>query len=270
MGVEPRLRWDRGHRREALPQGARQIAAYPYPPMSMPCLVYTCQRCDYVGFSTAFWGQFSYEWMGTLLDVDRERAWCNACSTFVPVERFPTARDLGELQTEIDRLGVIVAEQVAEARAGRTWWQRVSKTAPVLSRETNELRQRLVQTAQDLSLGRRLVEMLSGRVAAPRCLWCGGTDWFALREELEPSGTYLRPGPPIAIGVVHPTCGGELLVQYSEDHPHILRRHRIYDSEGVFLRDLHQPGGPGTAQPDVRRAGEPMSQIEIPDVLRRE
>jgi hypothetical protein len=231
----------------------------------MPCLVFTCDRCDYVGLSTSFWGQFSYESGDQLMRVYRIAGWCNECGDFVSAEHFPTEREFQALDSRVRELTPIMVQQESDVLARRSWWQRLRHAAPVLSIKERELKERFAELVDDRDNARGVLDVLRGRRSGPRCLRCGSADWIEWRADVRPNGTYDRPGPPVAGGLRHPMCGGQLLVQYSGDRPHLRRRHRIYDREGRFLRDLHRP--------DIGREtvgiGESQLRDLVPDFLKR-
>ena len=128
-----------------------------------------------------------------------------------------------------------VEEYVRKARQSQSWLRRLLGMRPSLPQNLAALETDNMYRAKVLEDLRARLTALHGRISGPRCLLCG-CNHIQEMPSVTPSGSYNQPGLPKLIGMRHPGCGGDLLVNHSEGR--IARRlsKRWYDGEGNLLR----------------------------------
>jgi hypothetical protein len=204
--------------------------------MSMPFLMFSCDRCSFSGTSVVIWGRFSYESPSGLVSLNRILGWCDSCQGLVPIEILPTLEWIEKLESDIAQNKRLVAERRAKTAGGRSWLARLLPLKPHLPPEVQHIEFQTSFLENDLREGRNRYNLLSARVSKPRCLICGSEDCFTLPKNIRPLGSPDNPGPAVATGVKHPGCGGTIMVQYSRDRISIRLSHRVYDREGRLVR----------------------------------
>ena len=79
---------------------------------------------------------------------------------------------------------------------------------------------------------------LAGRLSPPRCLQCGSTDVLPFKVAPDFTVYYGKTQGPVALGVKHPGCGGELAVMDDGTRFSYTPTRRLYDSEGNRCVDV--------------------------------
>ena len=82
------------------------------------------------------------------------------------------------------------------------------------------------------------LSFLAGRRSPPRCLQCGSTDAFPFAVIPDFTVYYGKTQGPVALGVKHPGCGGELAVMDDGTRFSYIPTLRLYDSEGNRCADV--------------------------------
>ncbi len=205
--------------------------------MSMPFLIFTCDRCDATWDSMVLWGRFSYEGLGGLLGVGRDVGWCHSCATLTAVEALPQDEEAQVFEVNIAKKMQAAKDGRDEAMRGRSWIRRVLDIAPKEPREIRALDYDISYMQEKLQALNERLSFLRHRESKERCLRCGSTGCFPLVFKIRPLGLYEAPDPPVPTEATHPGCGGRLLVQYSDYTVSTNMNHRVYYKEGRFLRE---------------------------------
>jgi hypothetical protein len=204
--------------------------------MSMPFLIFTCDRCGIERCSTVAWGRFSYEAPTGRIDLVTTLGWCNSCNDLVPIEVLPTAESVRTVKVEIADKSMQLRKIAADLLGRRSWIQRLFKIAPTLTPEAKELEWDLRCIEEHLEQLIQRVAVLQHRVSDGRCLHCGQTDWHQLAFQKNPWSS----DGPTTTSTVHPACGGRFSVRRSELSLSMRLTHRLYDVHGRFLREEAQ------------------------------
>ena len=106
---------------------------------------------------------------------------------------------------------------------------------------------------RDLKEEKVRLSILADRKSPPRCLTCGSTNIFALTiDDADRPSHWYDSATPISIGVVHPGCGGELLVSCPGTYMSMFNDDRTYDLEGrAILQDTQLPDIESSPQTDL-------------------
>lgn len=217
--------------------------------MSMPFLSFSCSRCEYSA-SDLFFGLYSYEGPSGPISLGWALGWCNECAKIAPFEIMPSAQKIDELKSKINELQLKIAKEkqrVAQCRdqlmQNRLWIKKLLKISvkPPPS-EIFELNWKCQSHSRKIKDEQQRLKLLASRKSAPRCLKCGATDCFllpklpSLPQPKYPLFSTEAPSQAEEIGMKHPGCGGDLLVEWADVWVNMKSNHRIYDIEGSFLR----------------------------------
>jgi hypothetical protein len=208
--------------------------------MSMPFLAISCTSCEFKGSSMAVWGRFSYDDSAEPIPLKRQIAWCTACRDLVPLEVLPTEAAIRDLESEIANKTRIIDDFMTKAEQQKTWLQKLLGSSVKMATEIQDIDFQRSYREDDLKAERARENFLVGRRSNPKCLLCGSEDCFALPAKISPRGTDRAPGPPTHIGMKHPGCGGELMVEHSGIRISKRLNHRIYDREGTLLKIVEE------------------------------
>lgn len=203
--------------------------------MSMPFLVFSCSNCDFRATDRVCWGRFNYAGPSGPVPLKRDLGWCDECSDLVPVEILPSVQQIKELKSEI----VDKMRRITEARncieQSRSWIKKLLRCSVELPPKIQELQWWCKGQTKNIEEDQQRLVVLESRKSDPRCLRCGSTSCFPLPDYPEPSGSIEKPGPPAEIGVIHPRCGGNLLVEHSGIWIGVYLKCHTYDTEGRFI-----------------------------------
>jgi hypothetical protein len=197
--------------------------------MSVAPIHLSCSLCTFSASESCMWGNFEYELSdGTRIPLLRSLGWCHDCKSATPIEQLtPIKKELTdvlgrprnsafELKLELDR---------AKSRLRNIFG--FGKAA--IDRLTSDL-EYTIKEEHENTLYNNLIE---SRLGSPRCLICSKRDVLSLRLPSISEGA-----PAKTTGFIHPECGGELLAENSGFRiSKTFRSVRIYDPEGVFLRE---------------------------------
>ncbi|MBI4188948.1 MAG: hypothetical protein HY525_00230 [Betaproteobacteria bacterium] len=186
----------------------------------------------------AVWGRFSYDNSAEPVPLKRRLAWCTSCKDLVPLEVLPTETTVRELESEIAHKAKIVADFMTKAEHQKTWFQKLLGSSVKMSAEIQDVDFQRSYREDELKDERARAKFLIDRRSGPKCLLCGSEDCLELPTKISPRGTDRAPGPPMPIGMKHPRCGGEFLVEHSGIRISKRLNHRVYDREGTLLRVL--------------------------------
>ena len=205
--------------------------------MSVQSIDITCSRCQFNGSTSVSIGRYKYEIPAGLVECDRGLGWCSDCKGLAPIEAFPTEEGVEKKKVWLKHEMQSLANAEQADAAAQPGWKKALGFSPKASMETRFLR-------EDCSFMNRGIEELErqrnteGVRRAPRCLRCGSQSVFAMPRM--PAGLDREKADsqqPIAIGLSHPGCGGDLLASYSPLRLNMRIKTRIYSQEGIFLRD---------------------------------
>jgi hypothetical protein len=206
--------------------------------MSMPFLAFTCTGCEFKGSSMAVWGQFSYDSAGKPVPMKRRLAWCTSCEDLVPLEVLPNETTIRELESEIAHTKEVIANFMSKAEQQKSWLQRLAGSSVKMSAEMQDVDTQRSYREDELKGERARASFLAARRSAPKCMFCGGKNCLEFPIKISPRGTDRMPGPPASIGMKHPSCGGDFMVEHSGIRISKRLSHRLYDCEGTFLKVL--------------------------------
>lgn len=205
----------------------------------MPFLVFRCNQCDFKGNDMVTWGPFSYLSGFKFIPLERQLGWCPDCAKFVPVEILPTSESLISGAAQVESLRNAVEARRKYEIPNRSWFKGLFKHTE-MSHEFIMLKCDLHVCKQTLKQAKARAAALSGRSAKPKCLECGSINAYALTMTMQAAGDERNPAPAIPSGVLHPGCGGEFQVAHSDFWVNCVLPHRIYDTQGRFLRSEKQ------------------------------
>ena len=202
--------------------------------MSMPFKIVSCKKCEFSAPMTCLWGMFEYDLGATgTLELARGLGWCDSCSTIVPAEMLPNARDHAATASAALSAGEDLVERIATLRGGRFTVRRFAFSLGYRSRRISELQKELKSNRETVESHRKMADLLSRRTSPSRCLSCGRSDVHYLEREI--------PGvrPPARLSLNHPGCGGELWIEKPQldIRVNIQPVRRRYDAEGRFLSE---------------------------------
>lgn len=200
--------------------------------MSMPAHRYSCTACAYESFSTVLWGQFIYELDSGPVYVNRRLGWCMACAKLVPIEAFPDASTIHDLDARVREVQEALSTARAKAAQSQSWIRRLLRIEPKLP---VRLVMDLKGAQRDLAEAKQLAEALRGRTQ-PRCLICGSADCLVVPRKSSSSAVASPRGQPVPLGMAHPGCSGQLLRSSDGDLVSVSPRKRYYDRDGRLLR----------------------------------
>lgn len=184
--------------------------------MSIPVVRLACDRCGESFSHRVLYGLFDYELAdGARISLERRLGWCGVCATVVAVESLdptPTVEEYAAVSRKLQDIGGIISALLPSRRRAITFYRE----------RLNELELRLA--------------MLKRRQCGPRCLECG-----SVKVALLPATPDLEEdGPHVPAGWNHPGCGGEMQAYLPSMRFSYNYRLRIYDTEGVFLRETDE------------------------------
>ena len=205
--------------------------------MSMSVDYFSCDRCDFNASITSCWGKFSYQDQSELLPVNRAAGWCYSCSSIVPVEILPEQVTVATLKADVSEKERQLSEAKARSIAKQTFLQKIFRIRQGVPEYIRDLESNYSGAVDCLDEEKQRLRFLERRRSPPRCLKCGSIECHPLPPQtdgMEANGCIKHVFP---IGFQHPGCGGNLLAKTSDFRVSMILSHRIYDIEGIFLRE---------------------------------
>jgi hypothetical protein len=193
--------------------------------MSMPFSVIKCESCEKKWATHMLWDMLEYLLPdGNLFGISRTIAWCNDCNDLSPVEDLP---DEDELE-----------ERLSEASSELTKQQQLRPNIPVEHRSFFGLKKKQIWPNEGhIEFFENAVQRIKTamylqkqRRTGSKCLRCGSLD---IHEE----GLWDKKQKEYRQDMIHPGCGGRIKVEDSGYRVALSAKHRIYDTEGNFLRE---------------------------------
>jgi hypothetical protein len=203
--------------------------------MSMPFLDFSCSRCSFTASDVVTWASFSYESSAGLVSLNSNIGWCDNCSTLEPVEILPSIQKIDKMKSEYTDKKHRISRYLERIEPKRSWIKKLLKIHIELPSKFQELQNQCQDLLRDIEEEQQRITLLTSRKSGPRCLSCGSTSCFPL-PPFTPLGTYDNPGKAIKIGVKHPHCGGDLLVEHSPMRLIVSMNQCIYDTEGNLIQ----------------------------------
>ncbi|MBY5921039.1 hypothetical protein [Ferrimonas balearica] len=182
--------------------------------MSVPCIEFVCNRCDFIALDEVLSGPHSYRFDGREISIDRELGWCMQCQTLVAIERFHVNGKLEALKQ--------LREDISAHNA--SWLRRLFRP------------QRLTDLCERLSYLRVMLEFYERRRGTEKCLRCSSIEVVPIaQKEYDLELRRFRYHGIHTTSFRHPGCGGTIIAQPHPVRYHRIFSHRIYDHDGVFL-----------------------------------
>jgi hypothetical protein len=150
--------------------------------LSIPFLIFTCDKCNYRENSLIFFGSCLWINKGQMFAFDRELGLCQSCEGIVVMEKFPNQIDFNRARSLHPSL---VGKWVNPINGDKAELMACQKGFPVL-------------------------EAVLAKKRSPVCLKCGQSNVQPLRLS---QGSDIKQSE--RIGFKHPACGGELMVKGS-------------------------------------------------------
>lgn len=126
------------------------------------------------------------------------------------------------------------AAELIQIEQSRRWWQRRGQRTSALI----DLDWQIERMEKQAMVIQQRLSFLAGRQSPPRCLQCGSTDAFPFEVTPDFTVYYGKTQGPVALGVKHPGCGGELAVMDDGTRFSYIPTLRLYDSEGNRCVDV--------------------------------
>jgi len=202
--------------------------------MSVPVNSYTCLACGLKALEPGFGLRFAYQVNGVSVPIKHSTGWCHACEGFVQVEIFDSPEALLTLEGKLDTLRKERAAELIQIEQSRRWWQRRGQRTSALI----DLDWQIERMEKQAMVIQQRLSFLAGRQSPPRCLQCGSTDAFPFEVTPDFTVYYGKTQGPVALGVKHPGCGGELAVMDDGTRFSYIPTLRLYDSEGNRCVDV--------------------------------
>ena len=206
--------------------------------MSVQSIDITCSQCQFNGSTGISNGRYKYETPDGLVDCNRGLGWCSDCKGLAPIEVFPTEAGVEMRKTRLKNEMKNLAKAEQADAAAQSGWKKALGFSPRAAMETRILRENCSFMSREIEEQERQIKKTEGGRRVPRCLRCGSKSVFVMPRM--PAGLDRERADsqqPIAIGLSHPGCGGELLASYSPIRLNMRFKTRIYSQEGTFLRD---------------------------------
>ena len=200
----------------------------------MPVSIYTCRGCGFKSWEPGFAFRFAYKIEGSLVPIRHSAGWCHACGGFASVEVFDAPEELLTLDGKLAVLRKEHDAELARIELSRRWWQRRGQRTSALV----DLEWKIKRMEQQVEEIQQRQSCLVGRRSPPRCLQCGSTDAFPFAVIPDFTVYYGKTQGPVALGVKHPGCGGELAVMDDGTRFSYTPTLRLYDSEGNRCVDV--------------------------------
>ncbi|MGH8445113.1 MAG: hypothetical protein ACREVL_07595 [Solimonas sp.] len=203
----------------------------------MSFAVFSCSACDFRASSTVLWGACSYGTDEGLVPVERELAWCRECADLVTAEVLPSEMCIEWFEREIGLQVAVIAGEDQRLQTERPWYKRLfnMEASPPDHRSMDLIR--LDTLKRNLSEEQTRLRLMAGRRSGARCLKCGGFDISYLPDGLDLYPEDNAPEEEKPIPFIHPDCGGTWMLTPSSFSISMRLTHRIFDTEGCFLRD---------------------------------
>ena len=214
--------------------------------MSMPYLIFSCSRCDYSESDLFMSNRFSYKAPSCHLPISRKFGWCNECNGLSAVEDLPSAYKIDKLKAKVKKLGEQIAELSERLMESRSWFKKLFNISVAPTSEISSLKWQCDINETTIRSCQQLLPLLEFRHSQPRCLKCGSIDNVILPKLPQisspdyPLCSSKGPAPPVKTDFRHPGCGGNILVRFSEVWLSLGNKHRIYDLEGRFSREIKE------------------------------
>ena len=180
-----------------------------------------CTRCDFSTSSARIRGEHIYILpIGEHINARLTTGWCHKCRNVEPIEFLPRVNDVA------NELNIFKIRRAQLCKRG------------ILSRIIDSKKTELANLDEMIQNTTRMLQFLQARKSPPRCMTCGGTSYELI---VIPSP---QPGATIDSGLIHPGCGGRLLVSVAPVIFNVEYEPKYYDSQGCQITDKHHaPSG---------------------------
>lgn len=178
--------------------------------MSVPAIDITCDQCDYSGSTGVCFGIFKYQTPFGSIALPRTLGWCNSCDSVSPIELTDQAARFTSLRNDISDLEASLVEEIEKAKKARPFLHRLFSNRQPDNEAIRRIRVSLDNLSQELVYPSALASYLTSMGVA-HCLSCGSSDVFRFPEiPADLDDFYSEHRVPVAIGIQHPGCGGEM------------------------------------------------------------
>ena len=200
----------------------------------MPVNTYTCLGCGLKAMEPGFGLRFAYQVDGLSVPIKHSAGWCHECEGVAPIEVFDSPEELLTLEGKLEALRKERDAELTRIEQSRRWWQRRGQRTSALI----DLDWQIERMEKQAMVIQQRLSFLDGRRSPPRCLQCGSTDAFPFAVIPDFTVYYGKTQGPVALGVKHPGCGGELAVMDDGTRFSYIPTLRLYDSEGNRCADV--------------------------------
>ena len=200
----------------------------------MPVNTYTCLGCGLKAMEPGFGLRFAYQVDGLSVPIKHSAGWCHECEGVAPIEVFDSPEELLTLEGKLEALRKERDAELTRIEQSRRWWQRRGQRTSALI----DLDWQIERMERQAMVIQQRLSFLAGRRSPPRCLQCGSTDAFTFAVIPDFTVYYGKTQGPVALGVKHPGCGGELAVMDDGTRFSYTPILRLYDSEGNRCVDV--------------------------------
>ncbi len=200
----------------------------------MPVNTYTCLGCSLKAMEPGFGLRFAYQVDDLSVPIKHSTGWCHECEGVAPIEVFDSPEELLTLEGKREALRKERDAELTRIEQSRRWWQRRGQRTSVLV----DLDWQIERMERQAMVIQQRLSCLDGRRSPPRCLQCGSTDAFPFAVIPDFTVYYGKTQGPVALGVKHPGCGGELAVMDDGTRFSYIPTLRLYDSEGNRCVDV--------------------------------